>query len=64
MPSTAELNRLGARRELRSWYLDHLRPKLVESVTAGMLEPAALEQIDFELADLFDLPDDLDKETA
>jgi len=64
MSRTAEANELGSRAELRAWYRDHLRPLLVESVTDGLLEQAALEHLDFELAGLFGASDELDRETA
>ena len=64
MTRTAEANELGSRAELRSWYVDHLRPMLVEAVADGILEQAALEHLDFEVADLFAHVGDLDCETA
>jgi uncharacterized protein YciW len=64
MTTAAEASRIVARTELRSWYLDHLRPRLATAVAAGVVEAAALQQIDFELAGLFELPDELERETT
>jgi hypothetical protein len=55
MATTAELNGLGARAELRVWYLDRLRPRLAYAVTAGIVEPGAVEELDCELAELLEL---------
>jgi hypothetical protein len=52
---------LGPRAELRSWYLDHLRPRLARAVSAGVVELAALEQIDIELAQLLEPPGNLNE---
>jgi hypothetical protein len=64
MAKTAESTSLGARAELRAWYLGRLRPKLAEAVTAGTVEPTAVETLDFQVAELFDLPDELREEAA
>lgn len=64
MSRTVEMTELGSRAELRSWYAEHLRPMLVESVSDGILEQAALEQLDFELAELFGRPGDVERKTA
>jgi len=47
---------LGARAELRAWYLGHLRPRLVEAVEAGVVAPGAVEELDLQVAGLFELP--------
>jgi hypothetical protein len=52
----AESIRLGARAELRAWYLGRLRPRLVEAVTAGIVGPGAVEELDLQVAELFELP--------
>lgn len=46
------------RAELRGWYADHLRPMLLDAVKDGILEQAALEHLDFELAELFARPEE------
>jgi hypothetical protein len=38
--------------ELRQWYLDHLRPILLEGVDDGIVEPGAVEELDYQLAGL------------
>ena len=43
---------LGARAELRSWYLGRLRPRLVEAVAEGVVEPGAVEELDLQVAGL------------
>jgi hypothetical protein len=45
----------GARAELRDWYLDRLRPRVVEAVTAGIVGPGAVEELDLQVAELFAL---------
>jgi hypothetical protein len=64
MAKTAESTALGSRAELRAWYLGRLRPKLADAVTAGTVEPMAVEALDFQVAELFDLPDELREEAA
>jgi hypothetical protein len=64
MAKTAESTTLGARAELRAWYLGRLRPKLADAVTSGTVEPMAVEALDFQVAELFDLPEDLREEAA
>jgi hypothetical protein len=49
----------GARAELRSWYLDRLRPRLARAVAAGIVDRTALEQVDIELAGLLEPPGNL-----
>ncbi len=51
----AESIGLGARAELRAWYLGRLRPRLVEAVTAGVVGPGAVEELDLQVAEIFDL---------
>ena len=46
---------LGARAELRVWYLARLRPRLVDAVKAGIVRPGAVEKLDLQVADLFEL---------
>ncbi len=48
---------LGARAELRAWYLGHLRPRLVEAVETGVVAPGAVEELDLQVAGLFELPE-------
>ena len=45
---------LGARAELRAWYLGHLRPRLVDAVAAGIVGPGAVEELDLQVASFFD----------
>jgi hypothetical protein len=47
----------GARAELRAWYLGRLRPRLVEAAAAGVVEPGAVEELDHQVAGLFELRD-------
>ena len=47
----------GARAELRAWYLGRLRPRLVEAVAAGVVGPGAVEELDLQVAGLFELPE-------
>ena len=56
MPRRAESVGLGARAELRAWYLGRLRPRLVEAVTAGIVGPGAVEELDLRVAELFEQP--------
>jgi hypothetical protein len=53
---SAEPIRPGARAELRAWYLSRLRPRLAEAVTAGIVGPGAVEELDLQVAELFALP--------
>ncbi len=46
---------LEARAELRTWYLGRLRPKVAEAVAARMVGPGAVEELDLQVADLFEL---------
>jgi hypothetical protein len=45
-----------ARAELRAWYLDQLRPRLLEAEAARVVAPGAVEELDLQVADLFELP--------
>jgi len=56
MTKRAEPIRVGARAALRTWYLDQLRPRLVEAVAARVVRPGAVEELDLQVADLFELP--------
>jgi len=56
MTKRAEPIGLGARAELRTWYLDQLRPRLVEAEAARVVMPGAVEELDLQVADLFELP--------
>jgi hypothetical protein len=56
MAKRAEPIRLAARAELRAWYLGQLRPRLVEAVAARVVGPGAVEELDLQVADLFELP--------
>jgi hypothetical protein len=64
MAKTAELSELGARAELRAWYADRLRPRLAQAVTAGIVEAEAVEELELQLTELFEAPDDRDWEAA
>jgi hypothetical protein len=57
MTRRAESIGLEARAELRAWYLGHLRPRLVEAVATGVVRPGAVEELDLQVADLFELPE-------
>ena len=57
MTKRAASIRPGARAELRAWYLDRLRPRLVEAAAAGIVGPGAVEELDVQVAGLFKLPD-------
>jgi hypothetical protein len=46
-----------ARGELRAWYLGRLRPRLVEAAAAGVVVPGAVEELDLQVARLFELPE-------
>ena len=56
MTRSKETIGLGARAELRVWYLGRLRPRMVEAVMAGIVRPAAVEELDLQVAELFELP--------
>ena len=43
---------LGARAELRAWYLGRLRPRLVEAVAVGIVGPGAVEELDLQIAEI------------
>ena len=53
---SAESTTLGARAELRAWYLGRLRPKLADAVAARIVGPGAVEELDLQVADLFAPP--------
>ena len=57
MTKRADSLGLGARAELRAWYLGHLRPRLVEAVAAGVVKPGAVTELDLQVAGLFELPE-------
>ena len=57
MTPRAESIGLGARAELRAWYLGRLRPKLVDAVTAGIVRPGAVEELELQIADIVELPE-------
>ncbi len=46
----------SARAELQAWYLDSLRPKLVDAAAAGIVAPAAGDELDRQVRDLLRLP--------
>jgi hypothetical protein len=48
---------LAPRAEVRAWYLGHLRPRLVEAVVAGVVGPGAVDELDLQVAGLFELPE-------
>jgi hypothetical protein len=56
MTTRAESTGLGARAELRAWYLGHLRPRVVEAVAARVVEPGAVEELDLQVVGLIELP--------
>jgi len=58
MTNRAVATGLRARAELQAWYLGHLRPRLVGAVAAGTVEPGAVEELDLEVASLFDLSEE------
>ena len=64
MAKTAQPIALDAREELRAWYLGRLRPRLEDAVTAGTVEPGAVEELDYQLSDFFDTAADLNEEAA
>jgi len=55
MTKRAASTGLGARAELRAWYLGRLRPRLVEAAAAGVVAPGAVEELDLQVAGLFAL---------
>ena len=57
MTERTESPGLGGRAELRTWYLGHLRPRLVEAVAAGVVEAGAVEELDVQVAGLLELPE-------
>ena len=57
MTKRTESTGLGARAELRAWYLGRLRPRLVEAVAAGVVGPGAVEELDLQVTGLFELPE-------
>jgi hypothetical protein len=64
MAETAELRELGARAELRAWYVDRLRPRLAQAVSAGIVEAEAVEELELQLTELFEASDDREGEAA
>ena len=54
MTTTMEAGALGARIELRVWYLDRLRPRLEYAVAAGTVEPGEVQALDLQLSRFFD----------
>jgi hypothetical protein len=56
MTKRAESIGLGARAELRDWYLGHLRPRMIEAVAARVVEPGAVEELDLQVAGLIESP--------
>jgi hypothetical protein len=44
-----------ARAELRSWYVDGLRPKLARAARSGAVDPGAAAALDAEVRKLLDL---------
>jgi hypothetical protein len=64
MAKTAQPVGLDARAELRAWYLGRLRPRLENAVAAGTVEPAAVEELDDQLDELFGEPEGLPAEAA
>jgi hypothetical protein len=64
MAKTAELSEVGARAELRTWYVDRLRPRLAQAVVAGIVEADAVEELELQLAELLEAADDREGEAA
>ena len=58
MAKTAELRELGARAELRAWYVDRLRPRPAHAVAAGIVEADAVEELELQLTELLAAGDD------
>jgi len=58
MTKTLESTGLGAREELRTWYVGHLRPMLEDAVAEGILDPGGLESLDLQLGEFFAQPDE------
>jgi hypothetical protein len=56
MTKRAEPITSEARAALRTWYLDQLRPRLVEAAAARVVSPGAVQELDLQVADLFELP--------
>ena len=56
MTRTQEVIDVGGREELRDWYLGHLRPILLEGVDDGIVEPGAVEELDYQLSGLLGPP--------
>jgi len=56
MTKRAASRGLGARAEIRAWYLGHLRPRLVDAVATGVVGPGAVEELDLQVAGLLELP--------
>jgi hypothetical protein len=44
------------RLELQLWYLDSLQPKLLRAVDAGVIPPAAADELDRQVVEVLDLP--------
>lgn len=57
MTKRAEPIGLGAHAELRTWYLDHLRPRLVEAAAARVVGSGAVEELDLQVSGLLELPE-------
>jgi hypothetical protein len=57
MTQTAPSIRVGARAELRAWYLGRLRPRLVEAAKARIVGPGAVEELDLRVTELLELPE-------
>jgi hypothetical protein len=56
MVKTVESTGLGARSELRAWYLDRLRPRLERAVADGEVEPGSLEALDLQFGQFLEPP--------
>jgi len=59
----AEASAVAARAELHAWYVGRLRPKLEDAVSAGSVEPGAVEALDFQLSDFFE-PEEVPQEVV
>ena len=47
----------NTRSELQAWYLDSLRPRLIDAAATGAVAPGAVDALDGQLRELLALPD-------
>ena len=62
MPATDLSTGRKSRRELQSWYLASLRPKVTRAVGSGVVAPGAAAAFDQQLRDFLDLPESREEE--